>query len=53
MSEYGYPKAICYECKEKSGNWCKKFKMPLQLALQTMCGYGFKMSPKKKEEENE
>ena len=46
--KYGYPKVICYKCKKKRGIWCKKFKKPIQLALQTDCGYGNEIVEKRK-----
>lgn len=52
MSEYGYPKIICYECKEKHGNWCGQFAKPIRMALQTDCAYGINMIPKKRKNKN-
>ncbi len=40
-------KVVCYDCKEKSGSWCKKFSMPIYLALQNGCHYGINMTQKK------
>ena len=48
-SKYGYPKVVCYKCKKKRWNWCKKFKMPILLALQTNCNYGNKLEETRKE----
>lgn len=34
------PKVICFQCSHKGGNWCKKFQMPIYLALRTSCMWG-------------
>ena len=41
-----YPEIICIKCKEKRGNWCKKFNMSLYLALQNGCDRGLNMTEK-------